>query len=128
MNLLLGQFVLALHLLVIGFNVAGLVLIPLGASLRWRFVRITWLRLLHVASLAVVAVQAVLGEACFLTLWQSDLTGAAREPLIMRWVNSVIFWPLPMWAFTAVYLTVFAYVLLLWRLIPPDKIPPTARL
>lgn len=120
MNLFLGQLVLALHLLVIGFNVAGLVLIPVGARLGWRFVRIRWLRLLHLASLAVVAVQAVLGEACFLTIWQDDLTGGgAADPLIMRAVNSLLFWPAPMWVFTGLYLAVFVYVLLLWRLVPP---------
>lgn len=120
MNALAGQLVLALHVAVIGFNVAGLIAIPLGARLGWRFVRVRWLRLLHLGSLAVVAVQAVLGEACFLTYWQDDLTGGGREdPLIMRWVNSVVYWPLPMWVFTTVYLAVFAYVLALWRWVPP---------
>ena len=37
----------------------------------------------------------------------------------MRWVNSVIFWPLPIWVFTALYLAVFAYVAALWRMVPP---------
>lgn len=116
-----GELVLALHLAIIAFNVAGLVVIPLGARFGWRFVRWRWLRLLHLVSLAVVAAQAALGRACFLTLWQGELTGAAREPLIMRWVNGVIFWPLPMWVFTAAYLAVFAYVLALWRWAPPRR-------
>lgn len=119
MNLFWGQLVLALHLAVIGFNVAGLVLIPLGARLGWASVRIRWLRLLHLASLTVVAAQALLGQACFLTVWQADLAGGSREPLIMRWVNGMIFWPLPIWVFTALYLAVFGYVLLLWRWVPP---------
>lgn len=120
MNALAGQLVLGAHLGVIAFNVAGLALIPLGAWAGWRFVRLRWLRLLHLASLAVVALQAALGQACFLTIWQSDLTGGGHaDPLIMRWVNSVIFWPLPMWVFSALYLAVFAYVLALWRWVPP---------
>jgi hypothetical protein len=62
----------------------------------------------------------VAGRACFLTDWQDDLAGAGGEtPLIMRWVNSVIYWPLPMWAFTAMYLALFACVLALWRWVPP---------
>ena len=122
MNAALGQLILALHLMVIAFNVAGLVVIPLGARWGWRFVRIRWLRLLHLASLAVVAVQAVFGEACFLTIWQSDLTGQGQaDPLIMRFVNGLIFWPLPLWVFTALYLGVFAYVVALWRLVPPER-------
>jgi hypothetical protein len=121
MNAALGQVVLALHIVVIAFNAAGLVVIPLGAVLGWRFVRLRWLRLLHLGSLAVVAVQAVMGRACFLTDWQGALTGGGTEdPLIMRWVNGVIYWPLPMWVFTALYVAVFAYVVALWWWVRPQ--------
>src|SRR5258706_7296390 len=96
--------VLALHLAVIASNIAGLVAIPLGAALHWRWVRVRWWRALHVASWAVVAVQALLGRACFLTLWQDRLTGAGRQPpLIERWVNGLIYWPLPGRVFGAAY-------------------------
>lgn len=122
MNAALGQLILAVHLVVIAFNIAGLVVIPLGAALRWRWVRILWWRLLHLALLAVVALQAALGRACFLTDWQDGLTGGGvHDPLIMRWVNSVIYWPLPMWAFTAGYLAVFGYVIALWVFVPPRR-------
>ena len=60
--------VLALHLAVIAFNVAGCVLIPIGALLRWRWVREFWWRLAHLLSLAAVALQALLGRMCFLTI------------------------------------------------------------
>jgi hypothetical protein len=118
---LLGQVILAIHLVVIAFNVIGLAVIPLGGVLGWTWVRLRWLRLLHLASLAVVAVQAALGEACFLTIWQAMATGEAPEPLITRWVNSLIYWPLPMWVFTTAYIAVFAYVLALWWLVPPRR-------
>jgi len=122
MNAALGQLVLAVHLAVIAFNVAGLVVIPLGAALGWRWVRIRWWRLLHLATLAVVALQAMLGRACFLTYWQDDLTGGGtRDPLIMRWVNHAIYWPLPAWAFAAAYVAVFVYVAALWWLAPPNR-------
>lgn len=121
MNSAAGQLVLALHLLIIAFNVSGLVVIPLGVRFGWRIVRLRWLRLLHLLSLAVVALQAAFGRACFLTIWQSDLTGAGEEPLIMRWVNSIIYWPLPLWVFTGLYLAIFAYVLGLWRWAPPAR-------
>ncbi|KQW73249.1 hypothetical protein ASE17_09935 [Phenylobacterium sp. Root77] len=115
----LGALVLAVHLAVIAFNLFGLVAIPLGAWRGWAFVRVRWWRLLHVVSLAVVAAQALAGRACFLTLWQGELSGTGEEPLIMRFVNGVIYWPLPMWAFTAAYAAVFVYALALWKLVPP---------
>lgn len=124
MNAVAGQFVLAIHVAVIAFNLFGLVAIPLGAALGWRWVRILWWRALHLASLAVVALQAALGRACFLTDWQDALTGGgAHDPLIMRMVNRLVFWPLPLWAFTAAYLAVFAYVIWLWVQVRPRRRP-----
>ena len=84
------------------------------------FVRVRWWRGLHLASMAMVAVQALAGRACFLTVWQDDLSGASgRAPLIMRVVNGRIYWPLPILAFTVAYAAVFVYVLALWKLVPP---------
>jgi hypothetical protein len=116
----LATTVLGAHLLVIAFNVFGLFAIPLGAWRGWAFVRIRWWRALHVASFAIVALQAALGRACFLTLWQDRLSGeGGGQPLIMSAVNRLIYWPLPMWVFTTAYLALFAYVVLLWKVVPP---------
>lgn len=127
MDPILGRVVLAAHLGVIAFNLFGLIAIPLGAALAWDWVRVRWWRALHLASLAVVAAQAVFGRACFLTIWQDSLTGGGHaDPMIMRWVNSVIYWPLPIWAFSAAYLAVFAYVLALWWWVRPVGRPRQA--
>ena len=121
---ILASTVLAIHLGVILFNVFGLVAIPLGAWRGWRFVRVFWWSALHLAVLAVVALQALLDRACFLTLWQYALRQSAGEaaspaPLIESWANRLIFWPLPLWFFAALYGGVWIYTLLLWRLVPP---------
>ena len=39
----------------------------------------------------------------------------------MRWVNGMIYWPLPMWVFTAAYVGVFAYVVALWWFVRPQR-------
>jgi len=112
--------VLAAHLGVIAFNIFGLVAIPLGGWLGWRFVRARGWRLLHLASLAIVAVQALLGRACFLTTWQDELAGAPEQaPLVARVINGLIYWPLPLWAFTTAYVVIFVYAAALWLLVPP---------
>jgi hypothetical protein len=106
----LAEGILALHFVVIAFNLFGLVVIPLGAWRNWPWVRAPLWRWLHVASLAVVAVQAIAGRACFLTVWQDALAGRPDgEPLIMRFVNGLIFWRLPLWVFTAIYVALFAW-------------------
>jgi len=113
-------YVLALHLAIIAFNVAGCVLIPIGAWRRWRCVREFWLRLAHLLSLATVALQALLGRACILTIWQGDASGASHvQPLIAGWINRLIYWPLPLWLFAVAYAAVFAYVIALWIFVRP---------
>ncbi|HUM07990.1 MAG TPA: DUF2784 family protein [Acidocella sp.] len=116
----IAQAILALHLLIIAFNIAGLIVIPLGAWRGWRIVRIAWLRLLHLALLAVVAAQALAGRACILTIWQDRLEGSGQpvQPMLMRWVDSLIYWNLPIWAFALMYSLVFLYVLALTMLVP----------
>ena len=125
----LANLVLAVHVAVILFNVFGLVAVPLGGWLGWRFVRIAWWRALHLGGLALVALQALFGRACFLTIWQSALMRGAGEaasdaPLLQRWIMHAIFWPLPSWAFVVLYVAVCAYALALWRLVPPSRSRP----
>ena len=116
----LAEAVLATHLAIIFFNLFGLVAVPVGAVCGWRFVHVRWWRVLHIASLAVVALQATLGRACILTLWQARLEGGATAaPLLMRWVEGLVYWRLPLWVFAALYVLVFGYALLLLRLVPP---------
>jgi hypothetical protein len=119
--MILAEAILAAHLAIILFNLFGLIVVPLGAICGWRFVRVRWWRLLHLVSLAAVAAQAVFGRACILTIWQAALTGEPGRPtpLIMGWVNRVIYWPLPLWVFAAFYLLVFGYALALLWLVPP---------
>lgn len=119
-DLWLAEAILAVHFTIIAFNLFGLVAIPMGVWRGWSWVRAPLWRWAHVSSLAAVALQALAGRACLLTVWQDALTGQAEgEPLIMRLVNRLIFWPLPAWVFTAGYVAVFAYTLALLRLAPP---------
>ena len=117
---MLAALILAVHVLIIAFNLFGMVVIPLGAWRGWSFVHAPGWRLAHIASLGVTALQAALGRACFLTVWQ---TAASRgdespEPLIMHWVNSMIFWALPAWAFLLIYMLAFGYVIMLLWAVP----------
>lgn len=123
-DLWLAQLILSFHILIIAFNVFGLIAIPLGAWRDWQWVRIFWWRALHLAALFVVAIQALLGDACFLTIWQSELQEAAgrqgyRLPLIQTWIDHLLFWHLPMIFFTTIYVLVWIGVLWLWWKVPP---------
>jgi hypothetical protein len=116
----IAETIFAVHLVIIAFNGAGLIIIPLGAWLGWRVVRIAWLRLLHLAMLVIVTGQALAGRACILTIWQNELTGLNQptQPMIMRWVERLVYWNLPMWVFAVMYSCVFLYVVALTVLVP----------
>ena len=117
---ILAEATLGAHVGVILFNVFGLIVVPIGAARHWRFVRIAWWRVLHVVLLAAVAAQALASRACILTLWQRDLAGstATQAPLIMSWVERLIYWKLPIWIFAALYTVVFVYAVALLWLVP----------
>jgi hypothetical protein len=117
---MLVALILGIHVSIIAFNLFGLIAIPLGAWRGWCFVHAPFWRLLHLASLGVVALQPAMGRACFLTLWRGAAEGRSgvSAPLVMRWVNGMIFWPLPAWAFAVLYVCAFGYAVALLRLVP----------
>ena len=122
----LASIVLYLHFAVVVFNVFWLVAIPMGAWLGWAFVRSFSWRVAHLAVLAVVALQAVVGALCFLTIWQVALIRAAGGPAgetswLDRLVTRAIFWPLPMWAFVVLYVAAAAFAVAMWWLVPPRR-------
>jgi hypothetical protein len=121
--MIMADSVLAGHVMIILFNIFGLLVVPIGGLFGWRFVRVRWWRILHVVLLAAVAVQALLGRACILTLWQAALAGAAAQPppLFARLINGLIYWPLPIWVFAALYTVVFGYALALLWFVPPNR-------
>jgi hypothetical protein len=116
----LAQVILGVHFVIIAFNVLALVVIPVGAKAGWRLVRWAWLRLLHLGIMAVVAGQALAGQACFLTIWENELTGnrTAPEPMIAHWVDGLIYWNVPIWGFAIFYSVLFLYVVGLTVLVP----------
>jgi hypothetical protein len=117
---LLAPAIIATHVAIILFNLFGLIVVPIGAARGWDFVRIPWWRVLHIVLLAAVVAQALASRACILTLWQSDLAGtvASPMPLIMSWVDRLIYWKLSIWVFAALYTAVFGYAVALLWLVP----------
>ncbi|MEY4880381.1 MAG: hypothetical protein RJB62_1850 [Pseudomonadota bacterium] len=120
----LARATLYFHFLVVVFNISALILIPLGTFLDWGFIRIFWWRALHVASMALVAVQAALGQYCFLTLLQNRFqAGAEPGPdfWLDEWVTRAIYWPLPFETFVVLYVIALGLTLLFWIWARPGK-------
>lgn len=111
---------LVLHFLIVVFVVGGLVLTWIGAALGWGWVRNPWFRYLHLAAIAFVALEAVVGMTCPLTQWEDALRGGARaESFVGRWVRCFLFYRAPERVFTALYVAWTVATLVTLRLVPP---------
>jgi polyferredoxin len=119
---LVADALLVVHFLIAAFIVAGLVLVWLGAAFGWRWIRNPWFRYLHLAAIAFVAAEALLGIACPLTVWEDLLRGDVQpESFVARWVHRLLYYRAPEWIFTAAYALWTAATLLTLWLVPPRR-------
>jgi hypothetical protein len=124
-ELMAGTFadaVLVVHAAFVLFVVAGLPATWIGAALDRPFARSMAFRAAHLAAIAFVVAESLLGIACPLTLWEDALRGTAgSDGFIERWVHAWLFWAWPPWVFTALYVGFGALVAITWWRIPPAR-------
>ena len=113
---------LIVHFGIVAFIVGGLVLTWIGAAFGWRWVRNRAFRYLHLAAIGFVALEALAGYACPLTLWEDLLRGGTRpESFVGRWVHRVLYYQAPEWVFTTLYLAWAAAALATLWYVPPRR-------
>jgi hypothetical protein len=119
-NALLADVILIIHFAFVLFVVGGLAVIWIGAAAGWQWVRGFWFRATHLAAIAFVAAEGLLGIWCPLTVWEARLRGAgAEKSFVAEWVHRMLYYDLPEWMFTVVYVVFGAIVALTWWLVPP---------
>lgn len=119
---MMADALLVVHFAIVVFIVGGLVLVWAGAALGWPWVRNPWFRYLHLAAIAFVAAEALLGIVCPLTVWEDWLRGGPRpESFIGRWVHRALYYQAPEWLFTSAYLAWATATLVTLRLVPPTR-------
>jgi hypothetical protein len=111
---------LVLHFAIVVFIVGGLLLTWAGAWLGWSWVRNPWFRYAHLGAIVFVALEAVIGMMCPLTLWEDALRGGARpDSFIGRWVQRLLYYRAPEWVFATLYVAWAAATLVTLQLVPP---------
>lgn len=123
---LLADAVLVVHFGVVLFVVGGLVVVLVGNWLHWARVNQWWFRLAHLAAIAVVVLQAWLGQYCPLTTLESWLrvqagSGAYETSFIEHWLQRLIYFQAPFWVFTVAYTAFAVLVLWAWWRFPPRR-------
>lgn len=122
--LLAADAVLALHALFVVFVVLGLLAVFAGGVFGWNGIRNPWFRLIHLAAIAVVVVQAWLGEICPLTTLEMTLRGRAGDAVypgsfIGHWLQTMLYYEAPAWVFVVCYTAFGALVLASWFWVRP---------
>jgi hypothetical protein len=123
MRAFLADLILFIHFGVASFIVLGLGLTWLGIALSWRWVRNFWFRLAHLSAIVCVALEALAGIVCPLTLWEDALRKSVGEQpsFVARWVQRLLFYELPEWVFTSAYVGVAVAAAITWLLAPPRR-------
>lgn len=123
---IMADLVLALHVSIVVFVVAGLPLIILGNQFRWGWVNALWFRVLHFLAIGIVATESWLGITCPLTTLESWFRTKARQEtysgnFIEHLLTRILFYEAPPWVFTLAYSSFAVLVLLTWWKFPPDR-------
>jgi hypothetical protein len=117
----LANLVLVLHALVVVFIVGGLLAIWAGAWLKRGWIRNRAFRLVHLVAIGFVAILAVLGLPCPLTVLEDWLrTGqVGSQGFVQRWVSYWLYYDLPGWVFATAYAVFLLVVAFTWFRVPP---------
>ena len=120
----LSDLVVAFHFAYVGFVAVGFILILVGAALKWAWILNRRLRYLHLGAIGLVAVEALVGLICPLTLLENWLligSGQAGEErtFIGQIIYNLLYYDFPSWMFSVAYLALTILAILLLILIPP---------
>jgi len=118
----LADAILVAHAAFVLFVVGGLAAIWIGIAAHKRFAYNPWFRGAHIAAIAFVAAESLLGFMCPLTIWEDQLRGNVDGPgFIQRWIHAWLFWDVPGWMFTPVYVAFLLLVAWTWVRHPPRR-------
>lgn len=128
---LLADAVVLCHAAYVAFVVVGFIAILAGAALDARWVRNFWFRVLHLAAIGLVLLEALVGVICPLTWLEDTLrmrAGQAGYPadFIAYWAHRFIFFAWPPWVFMVLYAGFTIAVAAAFWLVPPQT-PPRQR-
>ena len=123
---LLADAILVLHVGVVVFVVAGLLLIIVGNRLGWRRVNGWWFRIAHLSVIGIVVLQAWLGRLCPLTTLESWLRvragdAAYTQSFIEHWLQRLLYYEAPLWVFALAYTLFALLVIAVWIRYPPVR-------
>jgi len=120
----LANAVLVVHVGIVLFVVAGLILVVAGNVRRWRWVNHLWFRIAHLGAIAVVVAESWIGITCPLTtleMWLRARAGVSTYSagFVEYWLQRVLYYDASPWLFTLGYTLFGLLVAASWWFFPP---------
>ena len=121
-----ADIVLLMHTSFVLFVVIGLILIFIGKVYRWVWIRHFWLRIAHLVAIGFVVIQSWFGVICPLTTLEMALRAQAGEAtyrgaFISHWLEALLYYEAPVWAFAVCYTIFGAMVVGSWFWVHPRR-------
>ncbi|MFW5894470.1 MAG: DUF2784 domain-containing protein [Bacillota bacterium] len=122
---LLADITAAVHFLYLFFVVFAQVYIMVGYLFFWPLTRSFWFRSVHFVMVLVVSIQEMLGLRCPLTVLEYHLRLEASQDInteatfLMTLIRRTMFFSLPDWMFTFMYVGFGGLVALVYFTMPP---------
>ena len=125
-DLVLADLIAIIHLGYVVFVILGFILIVMGIVLKWQWIRNLWFRIAHLAAIAGVALEAILGINCPLTVLEFSLRfGVApserRVSFVWNIIDSILYYDAPAWVFRIIYVGFALLVAITFVMAPPTR-------
>jgi len=120
----LADLTLLTHALLVAFVIGGELLTLIGWARTWAWTRERIFRFAHLGCILIVMLEAWFGVACPLTTLEDEWRRRAGEAaysgsFISTWLDRLLFYSAPPWAFTLTYSLFAALVLATFLWYPP---------
>jgi hypothetical protein len=121
---LAADAIVGIHILYVGYIVAGLVLILVGLRRKWNWVRNPWFRLTHLVAILIVIYEIIVRANCPLTTWEMQLRGVAGQPVnqttfMDRLLSFILVADAPRWLVSGLYFAFGLAITLVFLFAPP---------
>jgi hypothetical protein len=121
---LLADLVVAIHIAYVAYIIVGVMLILVGLSRKWGWVRNPWFRLTHFAAILIVVLELIFKTTCPLTVLEYKFRSLAGQPVTeVTFVERLTYYILSGWLpgslTNSVYIIVGVVVALTFVLAPP---------
>ena len=120
MKILFAEIILIIHFIIFLFICLGFILIPIGYSLDWNWIKNRIIRLIHISLMGFVTIETIIGVICPLTSIEFLLRdGSKVDSNLTLIIHKIMYWNLPNHYFIVLYIICLTYLVVLWILFKP---------